>query len=430
MNTLIEKVEARQILDSRGFPTVEVDVLLQGGIRGTAAVPSGLSLGSSEAHELRDGIRTFYAGKSVWQAVHHVNKTISEALHGRDAREQRKIDETMLELDGTHDKHKLGANAILGVSLACARAASAASKLPLFQYLGGLFAFQLPVPMVNVLNGGVHADTNQIFQEFLIVPQKFRSFSDSLRCVCETFYALKNILKENGLSTNYGDEGGFAPEIQEPELAFEILERAVRKAGYQPGEQVKIAFDAAANSFYRDGKYHIQGESYTSKELAFLYEKWCRKYPICSIEDGLAENDWDGWSFLTELLGDSVLLVGDDLFCTNTELLENGFRNRAANAVIIKPNQVGTLSETFDAIQLAKKNGFQTVISHRSGETNDAFIADLSVAVQADFIKSGSVARTERSAKYNQLLRIEQRLSQNSFTVLEKGTDLGEVRTK
>lgn len=414
--TTIEEIRARQILDSRGTPTVEVEVRLDDGTAGIASVPSGLSRGGAEAYELRDGIREFYAGKSVWQAVHNVNKIISKRLHGLDAREQRRIDDTMLELDGTPDKHHLGANAMLGVSLACARAAASALRISLYRYLGGIFAAPLPVPMVNVLNGGVHADNPLAIQEFMIVPDKFRSFSDSIRAVCETFYALKDILKEKNLSTNVGDEGGFAPQISSLEEAFDLLMLAIRRAGYTPGEQMNIAIDAAASTFYKNNEYILNGVKHTSKELSLLYETLCNSYPICSIEDGLAQDDWNGWFFLTELLGDRIQLVGDDLFCSNAGLLEKGVRKHAANAILIKPNQVGTLSETFETLRQAKRNGFRTIISHRSGETTDAFIADLAVAVQADYIKSGSVSRTERTSKYNQLLRIEQEIARFSYT--------------
>ena len=412
MKTTIEKICARQILDSRGMPTVEVDVHLADGTVGTASVPSGLSKGRHEAVELRDGIRDFYGGKSVWQAVHNVHKILAKELHGEDARNQRRIDDRMIELDGTHDKRDLGANAVLGVSLACARAAANSLRVPLFRYLGGLFAHSIPVPMVNVLNGGVHADNPLDIQEFMLVPQGFRSFSDALRAVCETFYALKSLLRERGLSTNVGDEGGFAPEISSHEQAFELLVDAMRRAGYIPGEQMKIAIDAVANELLLEDRYRLGETQYTMEELIRLYEKWCEDYPLCSIEDGLAQDDWNGWVLLTERLGGKVQLVGDDLFCTNADRLKTGIQQKAANALLVKPNQVGTLTETFEAIRLAKKHGLRTIISHRSGETTDAFISDLAVAVQADFIKSGSVSRTERTAKYNQLLRIEQHLAQ------------------
>ncbi|MBE6424505.1 MAG: phosphopyruvate hydratase [Planctomycetaceae bacterium] len=412
----IEKIRARQILDSRGMPTVEVDVHLADGTIGTASVPSGLSRGRHEAVELRDGIRDFYNGKSVWQAVHNVHKILSEELRGEDVRDQRRIDDRMIELDGTHDKRNLGANTVLGVSLACARAAANSLRVPLFRHLGGLFAHSLPVPMVNVLNGGVHADDPLDIQEFMLVPQGFRSFSDALRAVCETFYALKTLLRERGLSTNVGDEGGFAPNIPSHEQAFELLVDAMRRAGYIPGEQMQIAIDTAANElFLEDGHYRLGETQYSTEELIRLYEKWSEDYPLCSIEDGLAQDEWDGWTQLTELLGRKLQIVGDDLFCTNTDLLKTGIQKHAANAVLIKPNQVGTLTETFEAIRLAKKHGLRTIISHRSGETTDSFISDLAVAVQADFIKSGSVSRTERTSKYNQLLRIEQYLAQHSI---------------
>ncbi len=420
MNTLIEKICARQILDSRGIPTLEVDVYLQDGVTGSASTPSGLSTGRNEAFELRDDIRDFYGGKSVWQAVNHVNRVLSDTLRSMDVRNQRLIDETMLELDGAQDKRRLGANAILGVSLACARTAANALRIPLFQYLGGIFSYSVPVPMVNVLNGGVHADNALEIQEFMFVPQNFRSFSDSIRAVCECFYELKALLKSENLSTNAGDEGGFAPNISSHEKAFELLVSAIRKAGYVPGEQMAIAIDSAASNFFRDEKYYFQEKNRSSKDMVLLYESWIRNFPICSIEDGLAEDDWDGWFFMTELLGETVQIVGDDLFCTNQNLLRKGIQKHSANAILIKPNQVGTLSETFETIRMAKKNGFHVIVSHRSGETADPFIADLAVAVQADFIKSGSVARSERTAKYNQLLRIEQNLAQSAFTPSEE----------
>ena len=426
MNPIIEKIRARQILDSRGLPTVEVEVFLKDGTIGLASVPSGLSRGGNEACELRDGIRDFYAGKSVWQAVHNVNKILSDELKGLDVRNQRRIDEAMLAADGTPDKRNLGANAILGVSLACARAAASALNVPLFRYLGGIFPSQMPIPMVNVLNGGVHADNSIEVQEFMLVPQNFRSFGEALRAVCETFYALKTLLHEKNLSTNVGDEGGFAPQISSHELVFELLVQAIRGAGYTPGEQMSLAIDVAASELYRDGKYFLGVQEFTAQELIDLYESWVKNFPICSIEDGLDQNDWGGWFLLTERLGGSVQIVGDDLFCTNEALLRHGIQKSAANAVLIKPNQVGTLSETFNTIQLAKKHGIRTIISHRSGETTDSFISDLAVAVQADFIKSGSVSRTERTSKYNQLLRIEQKLAQGA-AVLEKVQDLVEV---
>jgi len=420
MNPIIEKIRARQILDSRGTPTVEVEVFLKDGTVGLASVPSGLSRGGNEACELRDGIRDFYAGKSVWQAVHNVNKILSDELRGMDVRNQRRLDEVMLATDGTPDKRNLGANAILGVSLACSRAAANALNVPLFRYLGGIFPSQMPIPMVNVLNGGGHADNPLDVQEFMLVPRNFRSFSEGLRAVCETFYTLKTLLREKNLSTNVGDEGGFAPQISSHEQVFELLVQAIRGAGYTPGEQISLAIDVAASELFQDGKYFLGGEEYTSQELANLYREWVQNFPICSIEDGLDQNDWNGWFFLTELLGDSVLLVGDDLFCTNESLLRHGIQKHAANAVLIKPNQVGTLSETFETIHLAKRHGIRTVISHRSGETIDSFISDLAVAVQADYIKSGSVSRTERTSKYNQLLRIEQKLAQGVAVLAEE----------
>ncbi len=413
MNTTIEKIRGRQILDSRGTPTVEVDVFLEDGTVGTASVPSGLSRGKHEAHELRDEIHEFYAGKSVWQAVSSINKNIADALRGLDARQQRRIDETMLELDGTQNKRDLGANAILAVSLACARAAANALQIPLFQYLGGIYATRIPQPMVNVLNGGAHADNPLAIQEFMLVPQKFRSFAESLRAICETFYALKKLLREQNLSVNVGDEGGFAPNISSHEAVLDLLLNAIQTAGYIPGEQIQLAIDVAASGLYNDGRYRMNEKSYNSAELIQQYETWCENYPICSIEDGLAQDDWDGWTLMNNALGDKIQIVGDDLFCTNEERLREGIQKNVANSILIKPNQVGTLTETFNTIRHAKKYGFHTIISHRSGETEDSFISDLAVGLQADYIKAGSVARGERTAKYNQLLRIEQLLAES-----------------
>lgn len=413
MNTTIKKIHGRQILDSRGIPTVEVDVFLEDGTVGVASVPSGLSRGEHEAHELRDEIHDFYAGKSVWQAVSCINKNISDTLRGLDARQQHRIDEAMLELDGTQNKRDLGANAILGVSLACARVAANALQIPLFQYLGGIYATQLPQPMVNVLNGGAHADNPLTIQEFMLVPQNFRSFAESLRAICETFYTLKKLLREQNLSVNVGDEGGFAPNISSHEAVFDLLLNAIRTAGYIPGEQIRLAIDVAASELYNDGRYHMNEKSYSSTELVQLYETWCENYPICSIEDGLAQDDWDGWGLLNNSLGEKIHIVGDDLFCTNEERLREGIQKNAANSILIKPNQVGTLTETFNTVRHAKKHGFRIIVSHRSGETEDCFISDLAVGVQADYIKTGSVTRGERTAKYNRLLRIEQLLAES-----------------
>ncbi|MDO4570871.1 MAG: phosphopyruvate hydratase [Planctomycetia bacterium] len=411
METLIEKVVARQILDSRGIPTVEVDVVLENGKVGRASTPSGLSRGSHEAFELRDNLADFYAGRSVWQAVNNVNVVLAEKIVGMNVFRQKEIDDLMIELDGTPDKHRLGANAILPVSLAVARGAAESLEVPLYRYLGGIFATGIPIPMVNVLNGGAHADNRLDIQEFMLVPHSFSSFADSLRATCETFYSLKRILHERGLSTNVGDEGGFAPDLESHEEAFDLLIQAIESAGYLPERQISLAIDAASNEFFEDGAYYFEGAKRTAKEMALMFEGWTQKYPICSIEDGMAQDDWLGWLFLNEILGDKIMIVGDDLFASNRLRIEKGVQKRAANAVLVKPNQVGTLTETFESIRFSQNNGLKIILSHRSGETIDAFIADLSVAVHADYIKSGSVSRTERTAKYNQLFRIESDMS-------------------
>lgn len=347
-----------------------------------------------------------------------MNGNISDTLRGLDARQQHRIDEAMQELDGTPNKRDLGANAILGVSLACARAAANALQIPLFQYLGGIYATQLPQPMVNVLNGGAHADNPLAIQEFMLIPQKFRSFAESLRAVCETFYALKTLLREQNLSVNVGDEGGFAPNISSHEAVFDLLLNAIRTAGYLPGEQIRLAIDVAASGLYSDGRYHLNEKSYSSAELIQLYETWCENYPISSIEDGLAQDDWEGWTLLNNALGDKnfgkpINIVGDDLFCTNEDRLREGIQKNAANSILIKPNQIGTLTETFSTVRYAKKHGFRVIVSHRSGETEDSFLSDLAVGLQADYIKTGSITRGERTAKYNRLLRIEQLLAES-----------------
>ncbi|MGC8903930.1 phosphopyruvate hydratase [Thermus sp.] len=411
--TTIVSVKAREVLDSRGFPTVEAEVELEGGVRGRALVPSGASTGAHEALELRDaGGR--YLGKGVRRAVENVNERIAPELIGRDALDQEGVDRAMLELDGTPNKANLGANAILAVSLATARAAALALGLPLYRYLGGVQGVVLPVPLMNVINGGKHADNRLDFQEFMLVPAGAESFSEALRIGAEVFHALKGVLKERGYSTNVGDEGGFAPDLKQNEEAVELLLQAIERAGYTPGEEVSLALDPAASEFYRDGKYHLEGEGkvLTPEEMVAFWARWVEKYPIRSLEDGMAEDDWEGWRLLTQELGEKVQLVGDDLFVTNPERLRMGVERGVANAILVKVNQIGTLSETLEAIRLAHRSGYRAVISHRSGETEDPFIADLAVAVNAGQIKTGSLSRSDRLAKYNQLLRIEEELGQ------------------
>lgn len=405
---LIIDVYGREVLDSRGNPTVEVEVYLEDGTVGTAAVPSGASTGMFEAVELRDGDDR-YLGKGALQAVANVNDIIGPAIIGYDATEQVAIDQLMLELDGTHNKGKLGANAILGVSMAVARAAAESLDLPLFQYLGGTNAKELPVPMMNILNGGAHADNNVDIQEFMIMPVGASSFKEALRNCAEVYHTLKKVLKDRGLATGVGDEGGFAPNLTSNEEALEVISEAITKAGLKVGEDMVFAIDAASSEFYKDGKYHLAGEGKvkTAEEMVAFYEDLVSRYPIISIEDGLAEEDWEGWKLLTDRLGKKVQLVGDDLFVTNTERLERGIEAETGNAILIKVNQIGTLTETFDAIEMAKRAGYTCVISHRSGETEDTTIADIAVAVNAGQIKTGAPARSERVAKYNQLLRIE-----------------------
>ncbi|MGH9456262.1 MAG: phosphopyruvate hydratase [Thermoanaerobaculia bacterium] len=408
----ITEVFAREILDSRGNPTLEVDVMLDSGALGRAAVPSGASTGSREALELRDGDKKRYLGKGVLHAVENVNETISAEVEGMDAREQAMIDLLMKQLDGTPSKEKLGANAILGVSLAVARAAAEASSLPLFLYLGGPGARTLPVPLMNVINGGAHADNNLDVQEFMIVPAGFPSFADALRAGVETFHQLKKLLHEKGLTTAVGDEGGFAPNLSANSEALDFILKAIEKAGYKPGEQIWLALDVAASEFGEKGKYTLAGEGKTlsSAEMIGYYEELMKKYPIVSIEDGLAEGDWEGWAELTRKTGSRVQLVGDDLFVTNPEILARGIAENVANAILIKVNQIGTLTETLEAIEMAKRAGYRSVISHRSGETEDSTIADLAVATNAGQIKTGSASRSDRMAKYNQLIRIEEEL--------------------
>ncbi len=413
MSTIVE-VLAREILDSRGNPTVEVDVLLEGGAMGRAAVPSGASTGEHEALELRDGDPKRYLGKGVRRAVANVNDKIAPEIVGMDALDQMIVDRTLIELDGTPDKSNLGANAILGVSLACAKAAADFLGLPLWRYIGGPFAHQLPVPLMNILNGGKHADNNVDIQEFMVVPWGGKSFSEALRMGVEVFHHLKAVLKERGLNTAVGDEGGFAPDLESNEEALKVIVEAIERAGYRPGEDVAIALDVAASELYKDGKYHLQAEGRSMKapELISFYEGLIERYPICSIEDGLAEDDWDGWQQLTERLGNRIQLVGDDLFVTNVARLRQGIDRGVANSILIKLNQIGTLTETLATVEVAKRAGYTAIVSHRSGETEDTTIADFSVAVNAGQIKTGSASRTDRIAKYNQLLRIEEELGE------------------
>jgi len=415
--TTITHVHAREILDSRGNPTLEAEVLLESGATGRMAVPSGASTGSHEAVELRDGDASRYLGKGVQNAVDNVNTQICEALVGADAAEQESIDALLIELDGTENKAKLGANAMLGVSCAVARAASNAHGLPLYRYLGGTAACTLPIPMMNILNGGSHADNNVDFQEFMIVPTGADTFAEALRMGAEVFHALKTVLREKSLNTSVGDEGGFAPNLGSNEEAIGVILAAVEKAGYEPGEDVSLALDVAASEFFEDGAYVLAGEGgrkCSAADMTELYASWVDKYPIVSIEDGLQEDDWEGWATLTAELGTKVQLVGDDLFVTNPERLQRGIDEDIANAVLVKINQIGTLSETFACVNLATRNGYNTVISHRSGETEDTFIADLAVATNAGQIKTGSLSRTDRVAKYNQLLRIEESLGETA----------------
>ena len=410
----IQKIHARQILDSRGNPTVEVDVITKEGVLGRAAVPSGASTGKHEAVELRDGDKDLFMGKGVTQAVKNVNEAIAEKLQGVSVFEQNLIDHTMIELDGTSNKAKLGANAILGVSLAVAKAAAQSVHQPLFRYIGGVSASTLPVPMMNILNGGSHADNAIDFQEFMVMPVKADSFSHALRMGTEVFHHLKNVLKGKNLSTNVGDEGGFAPNITSNVEAIEVVLQAIEKAGYKPGEEIFIAMDAAASEFYDEDKkvyrFASTGDELTSSEMADYWKEWVNKYPIISIEDGMQEDDWEGWKRHTELVGDQVQLVGDDLFVTNVDRLQRGIDESISNAILIKVNQIGTLTETIDAVNLAKRNSYKSVMSHRSGETEDSTIADLAVALNTGQIKTGSASRSDRMAKYNQLLRIEEAL--------------------
>ncbi len=421
MSAIVDVI-AREILDSRGNPTVEADVLLESGVMGRASVPSGASTGSREAIELRDGDPKRYGGKGVTKAVEHVNTEIAEALMGLDVEEQSFIDRTLIELDGTDNKSRLGANALLAVSLACARAAAEQAGLPLYRYLGGAGPMQLPVPLMNIINGGAHADNSIDMQEFMLIPAGMPSFREALRCGAEVFHALKRLLSKAGHNTAVGDEGGFAPNLKSNEEAIKFILQAIEAAGYEPGRDAFIGMDCASSEFYRDGRYHLasEGLKLTSAEFADYLAAWVDKYPILSIEDGMAEDDWDGWALLNARLGKRIQLVGDDIFVTNTRILREGIRRRIANSVLIKVNQIGTLSETFAAIEMAKRAGWTNVISHRSGETEDSFIADLAVGSNALQIKTGSISRSDRIAKYNQLLRIEEELGEHGgFAGLE-----------
>ena len=415
--SLIEMVWAREIMDSRGNPTIEAEVILEEGTQGRAAVPSGASTGENEAVELRDGDAARYLGKGVLKAVENVNDTIGRELEGLDCLDQTLIDQTMIDLDGTENKSKLGANALLAVSLANARAAAAIQEIPLYRYIGGTNAKTLPVPMMNILNGGAHADNNVDFQEFMVMPVGADSFTEALRCGAEIFHNLKSVLRSRGYSTSVGDEGGFAPNLKSNEEAVETILEAIEKAGYTAGDNVMLALDPAASEFFKDGKYIFKKSDkreLSSTEMAAYWADWCSKYPIISIEDGMAENDWDGWKDITQQVGKTVQLVGDDLFVTNTKFLQRGIDEGAANSILIKVNQIGTLTETLDAIELARTNNMTAVISHRSGETEDSFIADLAVATNAGQIKTGSLCRSDRIAKYNQLLRIEEDLGDSA----------------
>lgn len=415
--SFIEQVWAREIMDSRGNPTIEAEVVLEDGTQGRAAVPSGASTGENEAVELRDGDKERYLGKGVLNAVKNVNDVIGRELEGLDCLDQTLIDKTMIELDGTENKSKLGANAMLAVSLANARAAASFQEMPLYRYIGGTNAKVLPVPMMNILNGGAHADNNVDFQEFMVMPVGATSFSEALRCGAEIFHNLKSVLKSRGYSTGVGDEGGFAPDLKSNEEAVETILEAIDKAGYKAGDDVMLALDPASSEFYKGGKYIFKksdNRELSSDEMAAYWADWCARYPIISIEDGMAENDWDGWKNLTGKVGDKVQLVGDDLFVTNVKFLQKGIDEGAANSILIKVNQIGTLTETLDAIELARTNNLTAVISHRSGETEDSFIADLAVATNAGQIKTGSLCRSDRIAKYNQLLRIEEDLGESA----------------
>ena len=415
MSAIVDVI-AREILDSRGNPTVEADVLLESGVMGRAAVPSGASTGTKEAVELRDGDKQRYLGKGVLKAVEFVNTEIAEAIVGLDAAEQAFIDQIMIDLDGTENKSRLGANAILAVSIAVAKAAAEESGLPLYRYFGGAARMEMPVPMMNIINGGAHAEGGADIQEFMIMPVGAQSFREALRCGAEVFHNLKKILHDRGLATTVGDEGGFAPALGSNEGALKVIVEAIEAAGYVPGADVAIGMDCAASEFYKDGKYHLKADGMVlnSQQIIDLYATWVDKYPIISIEDGMSEHDWDGWKALTDRLGKNIQLVGDDVFVTNTKILSEGIKRGIANSILIKVNQIGTLTETFAAIEMAKRAGYTAVISHRSGETEDSTIADLAVATNALQIKTGSLSRSDRMAKYNQLLRIEEDLGDSA----------------
>jgi enolase len=413
MSTTIIDVHAREVLDSRGNPTIEVDVELENGIVGRAIVPSGASTGENEAVELRDGDKNRYLGKGVLKAIENVNSTIADEIIGFDALDQAGIDHVVIELDGTPNKGRLGANALLGVSMATAHAASISLNIPLYRYLGGTNARVLPTPMMNILNGGQHADNNVDIQEFMIVPGNAPTFAEALRMGAEVFHTLKKVLKKKGYNTAVGDEGGFAPTLKSNDEAVEVILEAISQAGYKPGEDIALALDPASSEFFRDGEYVFHksdGSKMKPDQMVKYWEKWVDQYPIISIEDGMAENDWDGWKLLTSALGDTIQLVGDDLLVTNTKFLARAIDEKACNSILIKVNQIGTLTETFEAIEMAKRAGFNSIISHRSGETEDTTIADIAVATNAGQIKTGSASRTDRIAKYNQLLRIEEEL--------------------
>jgi len=416
MSTIVD-IRAREVLDSRGNPTVEAEVLLESGVVASAIVPSGASTGENEALELRDGDKKRFLGKGVLKAVNNINEKIADLLIGEDSENQVRIDKLMIEADGTENKSNLGANAILAVSLAVARATALELGIPLYRYIGGTNAKVLPVPLMNVINGGAHADNGLDFQEFMIVPVCGDSFREALRAGVETFHTLKKVLQEKGLATNVGDEGGFAPELNSTKEALDLLMLAIDKAGYTPGEDILIALDCASSELYNEKEklYSFEGRKLSSEDMIILYEEIIGTYPVISIEDGLAENDWEGWKKLTETIGKKVQLVGDDLFTTNPKIIERGIKENIANSVLIKLNQIGTLTETLDAIEMAKNAGYTTIISHRSGESEDTFIADLAVAVNAGQIKTGSASRTDRTAKYNQLLRIEEELEETAI---------------
>jgi enolase len=426
--TQIQDIQAREILDSRGNPTVEAQVTLADGTRGRAAVPSGASTGEHEAVELRDGDKQRYLGKGVLKAVENVNGEIADALANSDASDQRALDQKMIELDGTENKGRLGANAILSVSMAAARASAAAFGMPLYRYLGGAGANILPTPMMNILNGGAHADNNVDFQEFMVMPVGAESFSEALRWGVEVFHTLKGVLKKRGYNTAVGDEGGFAPSVKSNVEGIEVVLEAITQAGYKPGAEIAVALDPAASEFYQDGKYVFKKSDKSAKssdDMIAFWAKWVKDYPIVSLEDGLSENDWDGWQNLTRELGEKIQLVGDDLFVTNVTFLQEGIDKHVANSILIKVNQIGTVSETLDAIDLARRNGYTSVISHRSGETEDTFIADLAVATGAGQIKTGSASRTDRIAKYNQLLRIGEELGDGARFLGLKALNFG-----